>query len=83
MASEDGPAQPKSILRGHKSQVHTAAFVRRNERLMTGDADGFVIAWDLTIMRPRAVWKAHSNSILGISGWGVDKVITYVAEFRA
>lgn len=72
------PPQPKSILRGHKAQVHAAAFLRSNQRLLTGDADGFVVAWDLTIMRPRAVWQAHDNAILGIAGWGsTDKVITH------
>lgn len=76
-AAADGrPAQPKAILRGHKAQVHAAAFVRRNDRLVTGDADGFVIAWDLTIMRPRAVWQAHETAILGIAGWGDDRLIT-------
>ncbi|KAF5010415.1 hypothetical protein FDECE_3430 [Fusarium decemcellulare] len=68
---------PKSILRGHGSQVHAATFVRRNERLITGDADGFVVLWDLTIMRPRAVWQAHEKAILGIRGWGDDKIITH------
>ncbi|KAL2130013.1 hypothetical protein VTI74DRAFT_7009 [Chaetomium olivicolor] len=77
MAAEARPAQPKSILRGHKTQVHAAAFVRGNERLLTGDADGFVVAWDLTIMRPRAVWRAHENAILGISGWASDRLITH------
>lgn len=76
MASDARPAQPKSILRGHKAQVHAAAFVRGNERLVTGDADGFVIAWDLAIMRPRAVWQAHENAILGIASWGHDRLIT-------
>ncbi|KAK3353228.1 WD40-repeat-containing domain protein [Lasiosphaeria hispida] len=75
--ADDGPAQPKSILRGHKAQVHAAAFVRSNERLLTGDADGFLIAWDLTIMRPRAVWQAHENAILGVAGWGADRIITH------
>ncbi|KAK5996964.1 ASTRA-associated protein 1 [Cladobotryum mycophilum] len=55
---------PKSILRGHKAQVHAATFIRNNERLITGDAEGFVVLWDLTIMRPRAVWRAHGNAIL-------------------
>ncbi|KAK3935660.1 ASTRA-associated protein 1 [Diplogelasinospora grovesii] len=77
MAAEGRPAQPKSILRGHKAQVHAAAFIRDNERLLTGDADGFVIAWDLTIMRPRAVWQAHIKAILGIAGWDKDRVITH------
>lgn len=75
--TEDAPPQPKAILRGHKAQVHAAAFYRSNERLLTGDADGFVVSWDLTIMRPRAVWQAHENAILGLCGWGPDRVITH------
>lgn len=77
MAVEGRPPTPKSILRGHKAQVHAATFIRNNERLVTGDADGFIIAWDLTIMRPRAVWQAHENAILGIAGWGNDRIITH------
>jgi WD40 repeat protein len=76
MTTEAQPARPTSILRGHKAQVHAAAFVRGNERLVTGDADGYIVAWDLTIMRPRAVWQAHSNATLGIAGWGRDRLIT-------
>jgi WD40 repeat protein len=76
MATDGRPAQPKSILRGHKAQVHAAVFVRANERLLTGDADGFVIAWDLTIMRTRADWKAHDNAIIRIAGLGNDRLIT-------
>lgn len=67
---------PVNILRGHKSQIHAASFVRGNDRLATGDADGFVILWDLAIMRPKAVWRAHENAILAIRGWGNDKIIT-------
>lgn len=78
MASKsESPLQPKTILRGHKSQVHAVAFIRNNERLVTGDADGYVIAWDLAIMRPRAVWQAHDSSILGLAGWQTDRIITY------
>ncbi|KAJ0118679.1 wd repeat-containing protein [Diaporthe amygdali] len=73
----DLPPQPKAILRGHKAQVHAAAFIRSNQRLLTGDADGYVVAWDLAIMRPTAVWQAHGNAILGISEWRPDKVITH------
>lgn len=68
--------KPINILRGHKSQIHAAAFVRGNDRLATGDADGYVMLWDLAIMRPKAVWQAHENAILAISGWGIDKIIT-------
>lgn len=69
---------PVNILRGHKAQIHAAAFVRGNDRLTTGDADGQVMLWDLAIMRPRAVWKAHENAILSIRGWGSNKIITLV-----
>lgn len=73
----DLPPQPRAILRGHKAQVHAAVFVRSNQRLLTGDADGFVVAWDLTIMRPKAVWQAHGGAILGLAEWTPDKVITH------
>ncbi|KAI3320153.1 WD40 repeat-like protein [Xylariaceae sp. AK1471] len=73
---QQAAAQPKSVLRGHRTQVHITTFIRQNQRLASGDADGFVVLWDLTIMRPRAVWRAHTHAILGISGWGDDKLIT-------
>lgn len=76
MASENPTAQPKSILRGHKAQVHAASFVRGNQRLASGDSEGHVVLWDLTIMRPRAVWRAHTGAILGVASWGTDKIIT-------
>ena len=74
----DGSPTPKSILRGHKAQVHAASFIRNppETRLVTGDADGFVVVWDLTIVRPRAVWQAHEGALLGIKGWKEDKLIT-------
>ncbi|KAI1634096.1 WD40-repeat-containing domain protein [Biscogniauxia mediterranea] len=76
MSQKQSPAQPKSVLRGHRAQVHVTEFVRQNRRLASGDADGFVALWDLTIMRPRAVWRAHTSAILGIAGWGDDRIIT-------
>ncbi|KAI1452734.1 WD40 repeat-like protein [Annulohypoxylon moriforme] len=75
-------AQPTSVLRGHRAQVHVTTFIRSNQRLASGDADGFVILWDLTIMRPRAVWRAHTSAILGISDWGDDKIITHGRDNR-
>lgn len=72
----DAVPHPKSILRGHKAQVHVLSFVRGNERLASGDAEGFVVLWDLTIRRPTAVWRPHENAILGIDSWGNDRIIT-------
>ncbi|ODA79680.1 hypothetical protein RJ55_05274 [Drechmeria coniospora] len=68
---------PKNILRGHRAQVHVATFIRGNERLVIGDADGYITVWDLAVMRPTAVWQAHAKAMLGIQGWGPDKIITH------
>jgi WD40 repeat protein len=70
---------PSSILRGHKAQVHALCFLPRDARLVSGDVDGFVVVWDLTTMRPTAVWRPHDNAILGIRPWGPDRIITLVA----
>ena len=70
------PAQPAFILRGHASTVQAAHFSPRNRRLLTGDADGWVISWDLSSKRPVAVWKAHSKAILGLSSWNEAMLLT-------
>ncbi|KAH7171445.1 WD40-repeat-containing domain protein [Dactylonectria macrodidyma] len=79
--AESAPS-PKAILRGHKAQVHSSTFVRGNSRLVTGDAEGYVVLWDLTIMRPRAVWRAHESAILGVRGWGDDKIISHGRDHK-
>ncbi|XPS99793.1 Astra associated protein 1 Asa1 [Ascochyta lentis] len=71
------PAQPSYILRGHASQIHSVQFVRHNARLITGDADGWVIYWKLETKRALAVWKAHDSAILGTAEWGHDKILTH------
>ncbi|KAL9942583.1 ASTRA complex subunit [Verticillium nonalfalfae] len=73
---------PRTILRGHKAQVHALAFVGNNDRLASGDAEGYVTLWDLTIMRPTAVWQPHDNAILGIQGWGADRIITHGRDHK-
>ncbi|KAH7163522.1 WD40-repeat-containing domain protein [Dactylonectria estremocensis] len=79
--AESAPS-PKAILRGHKAQVHSSTFIRGNSRLVTGDAEGYVVLWDLTIMRPRAVWRAHESAILGVRGWGDDKIISHGRDHK-
>ena len=71
------PAQPAYILRGHRAQIHALQFLRENSRLLTGDADGIIILWDLAIKRPKAVWKAHSGGILGLGVWTDDRIISH------
>lgn len=72
------PAQPAFILRGHSAQIHALHFTDGNSRLLTGDAEGWIVSWNLAFKRPVAVWKAHANAILGVSSWGTDRIITSV-----
>ncbi|KAI7162950.1 WD40 repeat-like protein [Hortaea werneckii] len=71
------PLQPSYILRGHTAQVHSVLFLRENLRLLSGDADGWVVLWDVPIKRPVAVWRAHKSTILGLGSWGKSKIITH------
>ena len=72
------PAQPAFILRGHSAQIHALHFTKDNARLLTADADGWVVSWNLASKRPVAAWKAHGNAILGLGSWETDRIITYV-----
>lgn len=77
------PAQPDYVLRGHTAQIHCVQFLRRNLRLLTGDADGWVVLWNLAIKRPVAVWKAHEGSVLGLGSWGAEEQnITTCVPFK-
>ncbi|KIW01836.1 uncharacterized protein PV09_06687 [Verruconis gallopava] len=71
------PAQPAYILRGHKAQIHALQFLRGNSRLLSGDADGIIIIWDVSIKRPKAVWKGHAGAILGFAVWSDDQIISH------
>lgn len=70
------PAQPRYVFRGHAAQIHTVTFIRSNSRLVTGDADGWIVIWSLATKRPVAVWKAHNNAILGTEAWGNRRILT-------
>lgn len=52
----------KLSLRGHKSSVSCIARVQ--DDLVSADRDGWVVLWNLTTKRPRALWKAHQGQIL-------------------
>ncbi|EFQ86945.1 hypothetical protein PTT_17742 [Pyrenophora teres f. teres 0-1] len=71
------PALPTCILRGHASQIHCVQFMRQNSCLLTGDADGYVVYWDITISRALEAWKAHQGPILGAAQWGHGRIITH------
>ncbi|KAH9825541.1 WD domain, G-beta repeat [Teratosphaeria destructans] len=71
------PAQPTYILRGHSAQIHSVCFLQDNLRLLSGDADGWVVLWDIPNKRPMAVWHAHNGTVLGLKAWGDERVITH------
>jgi len=83
-SSAPPPPTPKYVLRGHTSQIHATHFLRRNTRLLTGDASGHVVLWDTTTKRPAAVWRAHDNTILALGHWPSrdDNIITHGRDHR-
>ncbi|EEH49384.1 uncharacterized protein PADG_05463 [Paracoccidioides brasiliensis Pb18] len=62
------PATPVYILRGHASSIHALRFYSRNSRLISGDADGWIVVWDMSTKRAVASWKAHGSAVLGLQG---------------
>ena len=74
------PAQPAYVLRGHTAQIHAVHFFRNNLRLLSGDAEGWVILWSVTIKRAVVVWRPHTAPILGLGSWAEDKIITLVLQ---
>ncbi|TKX21915.1 putative ASTRA-associated protein [Elsinoe australis] len=72
-----GPLQPTYVFRGHSAPIHAVRFLRNNSRLITGDAEGWVVLWDMVVRRPAAVWRPHTAAILGLGAWGDDKIITH------
>jgi len=70
-------AQPTYIFRGHGAQIHALHFLRHNTRLLSGDADGWVVMWNLVNRRPVVVWRPHQGAILGLGSRDVEeKIIT-------
>ncbi|KAL2679982.1 WD40-repeat-containing domain protein [Phyllosticta citricarpa] len=70
------PPTPSYILRGHAATIHAVRFIRRNSRLLTADADGWLVLWNLASKRPAAVWRPHSATILGLDA-DRNRIITH------
>ncbi|KAI4181285.1 MAG: hypothetical protein L6R41_006710 [Letrouitia leprolyta] len=76
-ATNDEDDEDDEDAEGRYSTLPSFHFIHGNTRLLTGDAEGWVVSWNLTFKRPVAVWQAHTNAILGIGSWGDDRVITH------
>ncbi|BDD62715.1 ASTRA complex subunit [Monascus purpureus] len=63
---------PLYILRGHVSPIHALHFFNSNLRLVSADADGWIIVWDMVSKRAVAVWKAHDGGVLEVKGFHVS-----------
>ncbi|KAJ5629505.1 hypothetical protein N7528_003162 [Penicillium herquei] len=73
---QNGPATPVYILRGHGGPVHALNIFHQNLRLVSGDANGWVVIWDLVTKRPIIVWKAHEGAVLEVKGFTDENGIT-------
>ncbi|KAL2810720.1 WD40 repeat-like protein [Aspergillus granulosus] len=63
------PATPTYVLRGHATPIHALQIFNKNLRLVSGDADGWIVVWDLVFKRPVTVWKAHEGAVLEVKGF--------------
>ncbi|BCR88533.1 WD40 repeat domain-containing protein [Aspergillus chevalieri] len=66
---QQSPATPTYILRGHASPIHALHLFANNLRLISGDAEGWVIIWDMVSKRPVVSWKAHGGAVLEAKGF--------------
>ncbi|GKZ28836.1 ASTRA complex subunit [Aspergillus brasiliensis] len=81
------PATPTYILRGHAAAIHALQIFHQNLRLVSGDADGWIVVWDLVSKRPRATWKAHDGAVLEVKGFSfgngaVTEVFTHGRDHK-
>lgn len=60
------PLTPTYILRGHASAIHSLHIFQHNLRLISADADSWIVVWNLVSKRPVAAWKAHEGAILQV-----------------
>lgn len=75
------PATPVYILRGHASPIHALNIYSQNLRLVSGDANGWIVVWDLVTKRPVTGWKAHEGAILEARGFNVDLGATEIYTY--
>lgn len=67
------PATPTYILRGHAAPVHALHLFANNLRLISGDAEGWIVIWDMVSKRPVASWKAHEGAVLEAKGYKTEQ----------
>ena len=71
--TQQPPASPTYILRGHAAPIHALHLFANNLRLISGDAEGWIVIWDMVSKRPVASWKAHAGAVLEAKGFSQGK----------
>ena len=67
--TQQPPATPTYIFRGHAAPIHALHLFANNLRLISGDAEGWIVIWDMVSKRPVASWKAHGGAVLEAKGF--------------
>ena len=75
-------ATPVYILRGHSSPIHSLTFSPTNAHLVSADAQGWLIIWDIVYKRPIAVWQAHESVVMEVKYWGSHRLVTHGRDHR-
>ncbi|CAG8475234.1 24470_t:CDS:2 [Cetraspora pellucida] len=75
-AVSETPPSPVYIFRGHVEQINSLEFIENNRYLISGDAGGNVIIWDMISRRSKIQFKAHNDGILSIVKFK-DKLISH------
>lgn len=75
------PATPRYILRGHASAIQALHFFANNSRLISADADGWLVLWDVPSKRARAVWQAHQGAVLEVKGYQTTSHCTTIYSY--
>ncbi|CAG8452921.1 28315_t:CDS:2 [Dentiscutata erythropus] len=70
------PPSPIYIFRGHAEQINSLEFIENNKYLISGDAGGNVIIWDMVLKRSKIQFKAHNDGILNVVKFN-DKLISH------
>ncbi|CAG8483861.1 17059_t:CDS:2, partial [Acaulospora morrowiae] len=68
---------PVYIFRGHEEQINSLQFAEDNSFLVSGDAGGIIMIWDMKTKRSVIRFKAHDDGILRATD-GVTFVINVI-----
>src|SRR5205085_6889925 len=64
-------------LRGHRSDVHAAAFSPDGKRLASGSKDTTVRVWDAETGEPLLVLRGHESEVYGVAFGGADRLVSF------